>query len=87
MLVTRIPPAPFFTLLILHVLYALSDLALSMWAFAVQTRTIRDVQARHSIAGLVANLREPKNRLVKGKGIEGLFGGSSPSRPDEPENA
>lgn len=71
----------------LHVLYALSDLALSIRAFAGQIRTITDVQARLRIAGLVANLLELNDRLGKDKGIEGLFGGNSPPRPDEPENA
>ncbi|KAK5057838.1 hypothetical protein LTR84_011839 [Exophiala bonariae] len=58
LLVTRLPKAPFFTLIVLNLLYAVLGVLLAVVAVASQPRATRDVQARLSIAGLVAALFE-----------------------------
>ncbi|KAJ9602514.1 hypothetical protein H2200_013057 [Cladophialophora chaetospira] len=79
LLVTRLPKAPFFTLLGLNLLYALLGILLAVLALASQPRTTRNVQARLSIGGLVAALLEPhlpEHALASQKrnsGAEGAF--------------
>jgi len=80
LLVTRLPKAPFFTLIVLNLLYAALGVLLAGLAIASQPRRTRDVQARLSIAGLVAALFElhPGAAVAQSKrtapsGIEGVF--------------
>ncbi len=72
-LVARVPKAPFFTLLMLSLSYAILGLSLGIWALLSHPRHARNVQARLTIPGLVANLLEPESRPQKGLGVEGLF--------------
>ncbi|OAP64018.1 hypothetical protein AYL99_03245 [Fonsecaea erecta] len=79
-LVARLPKAPFFTLVVLNLLYALLGIMLAGMAIASQPRKTRDVQARLSIAGLVAALLEPngagratRSKGRKSGGIESVF--------------
>ncbi|KIX93097.1 uncharacterized protein Z520_11154 [Fonsecaea multimorphosa CBS 102226] len=82
-LVARLPKAPFFTLVSLNLLYALLGIVLAAMAVASQPGKTRNMQARLSIAGLVAALLEPNgvrrrgaSRLAKGSnngGIESVF--------------
>ena len=74
MLVARLPKAPFFTLLVLELLYVAFGLALGIWAMCSQPRLTRNVQARLTVAGLVAALFEGEHGPRKGMSIEGLFG-------------
>jgi hypothetical protein len=75
-LVTRLPKAPFFTLIVLNLLFAVLGFILAIVAFASQPKRTRDIQARLSIAGLVAALLESDTAPRTGKssgGIEGVF--------------
>ncbi|KIW92386.1 uncharacterized protein Z519_07370 [Cladophialophora bantiana CBS 173.52] len=78
-LVTRLPKAPFFALIILNLLYAVLSMLLAGMALASQPRKTRNIQARLSIAGLVAALLEPASvqrasgSKGGGTGIESLF--------------
>lgn len=72
-LVARLPYAPFFTLLVLNLLYAALGIALGVWALSTHPRVTRDIQARLSIDGLVASLLEPEGTPQRGEGVEGLF--------------
>ena len=75
-LVTRLPKAPFFTLIILNLLFATVGIILAIIAFASQPKRVRDIQARLSTAGLVAALLEPHTAprsQKKTDGVEGLF--------------
>lgn len=80
LLVTRLPKAPFFTLIVLNLLYAALGVLLAALAVASQPRRTRDVQARLSIAGLVAALFEARTSSASmtqskrsASGIEGVF--------------
>ncbi|OAG40080.1 hypothetical protein AYO21_05761 [Fonsecaea monophora] len=58
-LVARLPKAPFFSLIVANLLYALLGICLAGVALASQPRKTRNMQARLSVAGLVAALLEP----------------------------
>ncbi|OQV08900.1 hypothetical protein CLAIMM_13109 [Cladophialophora immunda] len=58
-LVARLPKAPFFALITVNLLYALMGMVLAGVALASQPRKTREMQARLSVAGLVAALLEP----------------------------
>lgn len=76
LLVTRLPKAPFITLIVLNLLYAVLGILLAILAITSQPRATRDVQVRLSIAGLVAALFESDPNSTKGhstRGIEGAF--------------
>lgn len=79
LLVTRLPKAPFFTLIVLNLLYAVLGVLLAVVAVASHPRKTRNVQARLSIAGLVAALFESNTSASIGhsklgsSGIEGVF--------------
>lgn len=79
LLVTRLPKAPFFTLLVLNLLYALLGILLAVLALASQPQITRNVQARLSVGGLVAALLEPQlpehalNASKSNSGVEGVF--------------
>ncbi|KAJ9609994.1 hypothetical protein H2200_006324 [Cladophialophora chaetospira] len=78
LLVTRLQKAPFFTLIVLNLLYALLGIILAVVALANQPRKTRHLQSRLSIGGLVAALLEPgitKEILPSqsNSGIEGAF--------------
>ena len=79
LLVTHLPKAPFFALIVLNLLYALRGVLLAIIALASQPRSTRNIQARLSIGGLVAPLLEPtgKGNTLPGKisnsGIESAF--------------
>lgn len=79
LLVTRLPKAPFFVLIILNLLYALLGIVLAVLALASQPRKTRNVQSRLTVGGLVAALLEahlPEHVTSSGKsnsGIEGAF--------------
>lgn len=72
-LVARLPYAPFFTLLVLNLVYAALGIVLGVWALSTRPRATRDIQARLSIDGLVASLLEPEGIPRRGEGVEGLF--------------
>jgi hypothetical protein len=75
-LVTRLPKAPFFTLIILNLLYAVVGIILTAVAFLSQPRLTRNLQARLTTAGLVAALLEPTGGPLSKKnnsGIESAF--------------
>ncbi|KEF62440.1 uncharacterized protein A1O9_00412 [Exophiala aquamarina CBS 119918] len=80
LLVARLPKAPFFALIVLNLLYAALGVLLAVLAIASQPRKTRDLQARLSIAGLVAALFEPHHTGAgtphskrSDSGIEGVF--------------
>lgn len=83
LLVTRLPKAPFFALIVLNLTYALLGIILAVLALASQPRTTRSVQARLSIGGIIAALLEPDVRVPpaasagskpkRNTGIEGAF--------------
>ncbi len=92
LLVTRLPKAPFFALIILNLLYALLGIILAIIALASQPRKVRNIQARLSIAGLVAALLEPNptkendfTMKESSSGVEGLFA-EHYSEDKHPEN-
>jgi hypothetical protein len=75
-LVTRLPKAPFFTLIILNLLYAVVGILLTTMALLSQPRLTRNVQARLTTAGLVAALLEPNGGPPSKKnnsGVESAF--------------
>lgn len=72
-LVARLPKAPFFTLLLLNLIYATLGLLLGITALTSHPRNIRDIQARLTVAGLSAALLEPDGVPQRGEGVEGLF--------------
>ena len=75
-LVTRLPKAPLFTLISLNLLFTVLAVILTIIAFVSQPRRTRNVQARLSIAGLVAALLEPNSAPLATKsnsGIESTF--------------
>ncbi|KAJ9615147.1 hypothetical protein H2200_001221 [Cladophialophora chaetospira] len=75
-LITRLPKAPFFTLIVLNLLFAALGIALAVVALLSQPRRTRNIQARLSTAGLVAALLEPRGTPDSGKsnkGIENMF--------------
>jgi len=79
LLVTRLPKAPFFALIVLNLVYALLGILLAIIALASQPRRTRNVQARLGIGGLAAALLEPTvdgNTLLgkaRSSGIEAAF--------------
>lgn len=73
LLVAKVAKVPFFTLIGLNLLYAILGLTLAFIAFSSHPRTTRDVQARLSVAGLVAALLEADHVPSPGNGLESLF--------------
>jgi hypothetical protein len=79
LLVTRLPKAPFFVLIILNLIYALLGLVLAIIALASQPRRSRFIQARLSIGGIIAALLEPDLGAAasvskkRNSGVEGAF--------------
>lgn len=74
-LVTRLPKAPFFTLIVLNLLFALLGIILAIVALMSQPRKTRNMQARLSVAGLVAAMLEANTapRSSGTRGIESMF--------------
>lgn len=74
-LVARIPKIPLFVLIGLNLLYAIIGIVLALYsALFSSPRTTKDVQARLSVAGLVAVCFEPQHRaLGPAEQIEDLF--------------
>ncbi|EXJ65392.1 hypothetical protein A1O7_01733 [Cladophialophora yegresii CBS 114405] len=79
LLVTRLPKAPFYVLIVLNLIYALLGIILAIIALASQPRRSRSIQARLSIGGVIAALLEPEVREAaftskkSNSGIEGAF--------------
>lgn len=74
-LVTRLPKAPFFTLIVLNLLFAVLGILLAVIALMSHPQKTRNMQARLSVAGLVAALLEPatKPRPKRAGGLETVF--------------
>ncbi|ETI26990.1 hypothetical protein G647_10089 [Cladophialophora carrionii CBS 160.54] len=79
LLVTRLPKAPFFVLIVLNLIYALLGIILAITALASQPRRSRSIQARLSIGGIIAAFLEPEVHEAasaskkSNSGIEGAF--------------
>jgi len=74
MLVARVPKRPLFLLVTLCVLFSLIPIIVGLKVFVVGPRHVRDVQARLSIAGLVASRFESQQQAeAQVDEIEGLF--------------
>lgn len=74
-LVARIPKLPLFVLIGLNLLYAVVGILLALYcAYFCAPRTTKDIQARLSVAGLVAFCFEPRQRAWgPAEEIEDLF--------------
>ncbi|KAI9765133.1 MAG: hypothetical protein M1840_007840 [Geoglossum simile] len=73
LLIARVPKAPLFTLVVLNLIYALMGIILAIVALGITNESVKDVQARLSVQGLVAE-RFEQNRLgIPVEKIEELF--------------
>jgi hypothetical protein len=72
--ITRMPKAPFITLIILNCLYALMGIILAIIALASRPRVVKPVQARLSVTGLVAALFEGERANERATKMSQLFG-------------
>lgn len=73
-LVARVPKAPLFTLIAFNFLFVLFGLVAFTLALKSQPRLARDVQARLSVIGLVANQFEGERAGTRVSKMEDLFG-------------
>jgi hypothetical protein len=73
LLVTRLPKAPLFCLLAANLAFVVLGLVLTYVALTVSGGSVRDVQARLSIAGLVADRFEHGRSTGAAESIEALF--------------
>jgi hypothetical protein len=84
MLVARVPKAPFFTLILLNLIYAMAGIVLAFFALCSKPKSAREVQARLSLASLVAACFESRERNeMPSEKVEELFAernGRSPSQ-------
>ena len=76
--ITRMPKAPFFTLLALNFLYAVVGLVLAAVAFASKPVVVKPIQARLSGPGLVAALFEGGRAERDVNSIKELFEENEP---------
>jgi hypothetical protein len=74
-LVSRVPRAPFYTLVVLNMLFAFTGLVVGIQAlYANAGYGVREVQQRLSIWGVVAHIFEQRNGgKVTGRGPTGTF--------------
>ncbi|KAG8530288.1 uncharacterized protein KY384_004790 [Bacidia gigantensis] len=78
-LVTRVPKAPFFAVVLLDLLYAILGIALTVMALLVlglgqfKQMGVRDVQARLTLEGVLAEGFESSKGGESAKDVEGLF--------------
>lgn len=72
-LVTRIPKAPLYTLVLANMLFVALGIALAALAIARSGGEVREIQARLSIEGLVANIFEGRRAKERVESIENLF--------------
>jgi hypothetical protein len=75
LLVTRMPLAPLYALIITNLLFVVTGLVLVLLAIAltVPKAEVRDIQGRLSIAGLLADRFESRHGKQAVRKIEGLF--------------
>ena len=73
-LVARVPKAPLFTLIAFNFLFVIFGLVAFTLALKSQPRLARDVQARLSVIGLVANQFEGERAGTRVSKMEDLFG-------------
>jgi hypothetical protein len=76
--ITRMPKAPFFTLIALNCLYALLGIALAIMVLASKPRTVKPIQARLSSLGIVAALFEGNRAEKQVTNMSQLFEESTP---------
>lgn len=72
-LVTRISKAPLYTLVLANMLFVVLGIALAVLAIARSGGEVREVQARLSIEGLVADIFEGRRAKERVESIDDLF--------------
>jgi len=72
-LVTRIPKAPLYTLVLANMLFVALGIALAVLAIARSGGEVREIQARLSIEGLVADIFEGRRAKERVESIDDLF--------------
>lgn len=71
--VTRLPVAALWTLVVANLSFALLGLGLAIWALKVTTPVVHQVQMRLGIAGLAAALFDRENFEQSARADDGLF--------------
>jgi hypothetical protein len=72
-LVTRIPKAPLYTLVLANMLFVALGIALAVLAIARSGGELREIQARLSIEGLVADIFEGRRAKERVESMDDLF--------------
>ena len=72
-LVTRIPKAPLYALVLANMLFVALGIALAVLAIARSGGEVREIQARLSIEGLVADIFEGRRAKERVESIGDLF--------------
>jgi len=72
-LVARIPKAPLYTFVLANMLFVALGIALAVLAIARNGGEVREIQARLSIEGLVADIFEGRRAKERVESIDDLF--------------